>query len=1000
MIRSLNHWKDLNVMHVNREDARAYYIPYGEEDRARTRSRSQSPYYQSLNGIWSFRYHQSIRDVQDDFYMKDFDASAWDELLVPSCWQTQGYDQMQYTNVNYPIPCDPPHVPDHNPAGLYVRDIQVAEDAAEHERYLVFEGVNSCFYLWVNGELIGYSQGSRVPAEFNVTKHVKPGTNRFAVMVLKWCDGTYLEDQDLWRYTGIFRDVYMLTREKNHIRDVFCRQVFSSQYAEATLRCELDTTGRTEVRARLVDANGRQVDEATAWVDGDGVIELKVTKPQLWNAEQPYLYQLYLYSGREIVRFAVGFRQVDIVDGVFRINGQAIKLKGVNRHDSHPELGQTVPVEHMRLDLDLMKQHNINTIRTSHYPNDPRFLELCDEYGFYVVDEADLECHGVHHAGDFHMLTKDPAWGEAFVDRAIRMVERDKNFGCIVIWSLGNESGYGVNHRAMAEWVHGRDRSRPVHYEGAAPHYGGDENVEELDMESRMYASVEYIEQYAQDESQRKPLFLCEYSHAMGNGPGDLKDYWDVIYKYPKLMGGCVWEWCDHGIQQWTEEGQPYFAYGGDFGEQPHDGNFCLDGLVSPDRKPHSGLLELKQIIAPVWIEAESSAQNEYRVYNRYDFIDLSHLILVWKVEQQGRLVEQGEFGLSDIPAQGSAVVRIPHAAPAGSSYVLTVSCVLAEATSWSPRGHEVAFAQFMLSEDQPVTVPAERSARSILVQTDGDRVSLSGADFRHVFNVYDGVFEEITMQGVPLITAPTTFSIWRAPTDNDRNIKREWVNEGYDKATMKVYEASLVEVTDASATIKVQFSLGSYIKKPYLRGEAVWKVDGSGQISLQVEASVREELVHLPRFGLRLTMPAGMEQVKYYGYGPHESYVDKRHSVRKGLYAMPVDAMFEPYIMPQENGSRYGTRWASVTNLQGMGMMLTSDEGFSFNASHYTPEDLTEATHHHKLVRRAETIVHLDYKMGGVGSNSCGPELLPKYRFDEKQIAFRCSLIPTFYEA
>ncbi|HEY0827819.1 MAG TPA: glycoside hydrolase family 2 TIM barrel-domain containing protein, partial [Bacilli bacterium] len=649
MIQVAKYWEDPNLLQVNRETSRAYYIPYGTAKSALSGKRGLSPFYQTLNGSWKFQYHTGVKLVEDNFYKEHADVSKWDDLMVPSCWQVNGYNQCHYTNVNYPIPCDPPFVPNENPAGLYVRDFNIREDWETKNKYVVFEGVNACFYLWVNGEFVGYSQGSRVPAEFDLSSVIRTGKNRIVVMVLKWCDGTYLEDQDLWRFSGIFRDVYLLARNKAHIRDVFNKQEISADLQSARLLIELETTGRLKIEAELRDAQGQTIGTGTSALDGKGNLHLQVANPVLWNAEQPYLYQLYLYSGGEVLRFQVGFRWIEIENGVFKINGKAVKLKGVNRHDSHPELGQTIPVNHMRKDLHLMKQHNINTIRTSHYPNDPRFMDLCNEYGFYVVDEADLECHGMGSAEDWtegaaHKLSANPEWKASFLDRAIRLVERDKNHPCVIMWSMGNESGYDVNHIAMADWTKQRDPSRPVHYEGAAPQYKGNTNVECLDVESRMYSSVEYIEEYACNEDNKKPLFLCEYSHAMGNGPGDLQDYWDMIYKYPKLMGGCVWEWCDHGVLTTAADGTGYYAYGGDFGDAPNDGNFCMDGLVYPDRRAHTGLLELKKVIAPVHVEAVDLKKGSFRIANLYDFIDLSHLTLTWKVEMDGETCEQGEL--------------------------------------------------------------------------------------------------------------------------------------------------------------------------------------------------------------------------------------------------------------------------------------------------------------------------------------------------------------------
>ncbi|WP_135549917.1 glycoside hydrolase family 2 TIM barrel-domain containing protein [Paenibacillus cymbidii] len=1010
MIAVPKYWEDPQLLQVNRLKPRAYYIPYADESAAAARRRGDSPFYRTLNGSWKFSYVPSVRDVQDGFYKEAYDASGWDDLIVPSCWQTSGYDQLHYTNVNYPIPCDPPYVPDENPAGLYVREFNVAEGWSGKQINIVFEGVNSCFYLWANGSFVGYSQGSRVPAEFDLSPYVRAGRNKIAVMVLKWCDGTYLEDQDLWRYSGIFRDVYLLARESVHVLDVFNRQELAADFGSAVLRSEIVASGRTNVRADLKDADGRTVASGSADIDGSGAIELAISDPVLWNAEQPYLYKLFVYAGGEVLAFPVGFRKVDITDGVFRINGKAVKLKGVNRHDSHPELGQTIPIRHMTEDLELMKRHNVNTIRTSHYPNDPRFLDLCDEYGFYVVDEADLECHGIGSAegwaeGAFHKLSANPAWKEAFVDRAARMVERDKNHACVVIWSMGNESGYAGNHIAMAEWTRQRDTSRPVHYEGAAAIYRGSADTACLDMESRMYATVEFIETYAKDEANKKPLFLCEYSHAMGNGPGDLADYWRAIYRYPKLMGGCVWEWCDHGIKTATADGTPFFAYGGDFGDKPNDGNFCIDGLVSPDRIPHTGLLELKQVIAPVLIEAEDLAGGKLIVTNRYDFIGLGDVVLHWRVEKDGDIVRQGVVrGVEAGPQQSAAIALWDEAAQwSGGSHYLTLSCCTETATRWADAGHELAFEQFELPA-VPAASAAPASATpsadaDIRVALDGELLTVEGFDFRHRFDLGAGAFVAITKHGVNMLAAPTRFAIWRAPTDNDRNERKGWETEGFDRAGMKVYSSSWLQPDAGTVEIRTSYALAGYIRYPYLRGEAVWTVDGSGAVHLSTQVEVRESIEYLPRFGLQLTMPAGTEEVDYFGNGPHESYIDKRQSVHKGLYRTTVDDLHQSYVMPQENGSRFDTAWAVVTNKLGMGLKFSGPAAFSFNASHYTPEDLTAALHTYELVKRKETIVHLDYKMSGVGSNSCGPKLLPDYQLKEKTFAFAITLLPLFKE-
>ena len=1006
------YWENPKILQENREEARASYIPYGDMESAQSGKRGRSPWYQTLNGSWKFSYRPRAKDVDAEWAGERYDTSNWDDLLVPSCWQVQGYDQLQYTNVNYPFPYDPPHVPDGNPAGLYVREFRIGPEWSGKDTYVMFEGVNACFYLWINGTYVGYSQGSRIPAEFNIAPHVRQGSNKIAVMVLKWCDGSYLEDQDQWRYAGIFRDVYLLARDKAHVRDVFCRTELAEDLKSARLKVELDTTGTASVAVLLTDSSGRELAKQRADVDGKHAFDLELDSPRLWNAEHPYLYEVYISSGKEVMRFKVGFRHVEIKDGVFRINGQDIKLKGVNRHDSHPELGQTIPLRHMIEDLKLMKRHNVNTIRTSHYPNDPRFLDLCDEFGFYVIDEADLESHGdfaLHYGTkDNHSFPRNPEWKEAFLDRQIRMVERDKNHASVIIWSLGNESYYGPNHVAMAEWTHARDQSRLVHYESAAhdPEHEFDQSC--LDMESRMYMSVPDLEAYAKDDSKQKPMFLCEYSHAMGNGPGDLKDYWEVMYAYPKLMGGCVWEWVDHGIQTYTEDGRPFYGYGGDFGEKPHDGNFCIDGLVSPDRKPNIGLLELKEIYAPVAIEAIDAAKGRFNITNRYDFSTLGKLAIRYRLKAEGSLLQQGELVVPELAPHASAEVtvdlNIPDSVAAAVDLEFTV--VLNEDEVWAEAGYELASAQFEVKSrtaSMASTAAGQGGAfapsRTVQTAEEGRLLIVEGFDFKHMFDLSLGTFTEITKQGVNMLAAPMHFEVWRAPTDNDRNEKHAWMNAGLDRAVTKVYGVSWEQLSSDQLTIKVNYSLGGYSIRNILKGTAEWSVFADGSIALRTDVEVRETIDFLPRFGLQLIMPKGNEAVTYYGLGPHESYVDKRLSVKRDVYHTSVDRMHTDYIMPQENGSRFNTEWAVVSNPLGMGLRFTAPDSFSFNASHYTPGDLTKARHNVELVRRDETIVHLDYKMSGVGSNSCGPRLMETYQLNEKSFTFAVKIQPVFGE-
>ncbi|HEY5466060.1 MAG TPA: glycoside hydrolase family 2 TIM barrel-domain containing protein, partial [Clostridia bacterium] len=864
MLNIEKYWENPHQLHVNCENPRAYFIPYENEDKARNGVRGTSKFFKNLCGSWKFQYHDSVNTVEDGFQAGDFDASGWDDLPVPSNWQMHGYDKPQYTNVNYPYPCDPPFVPNDNPAGLYLRDFNFVP-AAGQETTIVFEGVDSCFYLWLNGAFIGYSQVSHMISEFDLTGHLKPGRNRLAVMVLKWCDGSYLEDQDMWRMSGIFREVYLLARDKAHVSDVFVRAALSDGFDKGRLDCEIELAGQgeTPVRAVVMTPDGGVLFEKTYTAGGSCRFGTEVASPELWSAETPSLYALYLYHGNEVMRFPFGFRKIEVVDSVILVNGKAVKFKGVNRHDSHPELGHTTPLDHMTQDLVLMKRHNVNAIRTSHYPNDPRFPGLCDAFGFYLIDEADLETHGTSRAGNHSLISDNPEFGPAYLDRMQRMVERDKNHPCILIWSLGNESGYGRNHIAMAKWAKARDGSRLIHYERifspecADIFQNGKADTSCLDMVSRMYPSVAWIsDEFLNNAGEKRPLILCEYSHAMGNGPGDLQDYWDLFYRHPRLAGGFVWEWTDHSVKTRTPDGIEYYAYGGDFGDQPNDGNFCVDGLVYPDRTPHKGLLELKNVIAPVRTEAIDLRTGKIRVTNLYDFIDLSQVCLGWRLEKDGRTVCAGEVPDITAAPQASCEVTLPYAFPgnADGRYFLIVSYTTKSASKWAEKAYEIGFAQFELptGKVRKTAIAAKEMPPICVVKTEKE-ILIAGQDFTYAFDKIHGGFRRIRYNGVEMVCAMPKFNVWRAPTDNDRNVRLSWQAEGYDRLETHVYSVEVTDEDDRHIRICTELSLGGYIKKPVVQLQVEWSVYGNGDLVLETQAKVREGLPFLPRFGLQL---------------------------------------------------------------------------------------------------------------------------------------------------
>lgn len=1023
MLKVPHYWEDPSVLHVNCLDPHAFFVPFEDADAACGGVEARSNRLTPLNGTWKFKYHDAVHQVADGFQAADADVSGWAELPVPSNWQMHGYDIPHYTNVNYPYPADPPYVPVDNPAGLYVRDFHwAAEGKLAH---LVFEGVDSCFYVWVNGTFVGYSQVSHMTSEFDITDIVRPGGNRIAVMVLKWCDGSYLEDQDMFRMSGIFRDVYVLARDRVHVRDFFVKPRLDGAYNPAAendgfpsagLTCEIVLGGgEAAVKAELLDPDGHPVGTAEMPAGASGTVSFEVQNPLVWNAETPHLYTLLLTCGQEIVRSRVGFRNITTTDGVLLINGQKVKFRGVNRHDSHPETGHAIPLSHMRLDLDTMKRHNVNSIRTSHYPNDPRFYELCDEYGFYVIDEADLECHGAGPAGDISWISNLPSYEAAYVDRARRMLERDKNRPCIVMWSLGNESGYGVNHQKMAEYVRGRDDSRLLHYEGATGWSRNDLDNSLIQIHSEMYPPLEKMRKnLAEDVVKGRPYLLCEYCHAMGNGPGDLQDYWTLFDTDDRYAGGFIWEWTDHTVKAKTPEGVTYYAYGGDSGEYPHDGNFCMDGLVYPDRTPHTGLLEAKQVYAPVRFHCHHADVGLVVVENRFDFRDLYDLRVHWTVEKDGVVVKEGDEWLPETAPHGRSVMSVPHGItePQTGRLFLRLSVQTSVTLPWMPAGTEIAFGQFELPSAKPAfeAVPASLSGALSVAEEDLG-ITLCGANFAYRFDKVYGGFSSLLCDGAERIAAMPTFSCWRAPTDNDRYIVHLWKAEGYDRLKMRAYAVALESVTADRAVIRVDWSLGAPIKKPVVRGQVWWTVFANGEIGMRTHAEIRQGLSEkpmfgplagapeipgfLPRFGLRWVLPAGFEEVSYFGYGPYESYVDKRQASWISRFDTTVAAMHEPYLMPQENGSHCGTEWAEIRNGMGAGVRFVAEGGMSFNASHHTPEALAEAMHPHELQACEQTIVHLDWMNSGVGSNSCGPLLLPQYQLNHKELDFQLRIVP-----
>lgn len=1018
----LPEWMNPGILHINRLPARAATFPFPDVRTAREGALGKNPWYQCLSGDWRFRLLPSPDDVPAKWTMHS--VEDWDTLPVPSNWQMHGYGRPQYTNVNYPIPVDPPRVPRENPTGLYRRSFDVPESWMNRPVFLRFEGVDSAFYVYVNGHRVGFSKGSHLPSEFDLTRLLHPGPNELAVQVFQWSDGTYLEDQDMWRLSGIFRDVHVFAARPVMVYDVFARATFDTAYEDADLHVTLTLLNNSDAphvagaRLALYDPAGLLVAETEALTPTEiatlssHVLDtvIHVEHPRQWTAETPNLYRLIaavtdaqgnVVEARSI---PVGFRQVEVDGSRVLINGRPIKIRGVNRHESDPVHGHAVTYASMVQDIRLMKQHNINAVRTSHYPDDPRWYDLCDRYGLYVIDEADLETHGAWALGDWSYFARSPEWREAFVDRAVRMVERDKNHPSVIIWSLGNESGYGPNHDAMAEWIRARDPSRLIHYceawENGVP-------SPVTDIVSCMYPTVERLEAEGRGASGTRPFFMCEYAHAMGNGPGNLKEYWDVIRQQDQLLGGCVWEWCDHGILQYTEDGTPYYAYGGDFGEYPHDGNFCIDGMVFPDRTPSPSLIEYKKIIEPVTVEMVDADPVRLRIENRRDHADLSDLIACWELQSNSQRITGGSLSMPPLPAGSSAEVELPLRAqdlPGGQHLLLNVSFRLALSTAWADAGHELAWAQFELpsqplEESELTGAYLVRPRSTLRTDRSASELVVTGADFQITLHRRTGLLTQWTARGANLLHQAPLFHVWRAPTDNDVWIVPKWREAALDHVQMHTYSVEIDEVEAERVVVRVVYVLAANARVPAFRCERRYVIRLSGEVEVQEHVIPNLELETLPRMGLQMQLPERFARLTWYGRGPHENYVDRKESARIGLWTASVDDLHVPYIMPQECGGRSDVRWAALTDDHGLGLLVVADPLMTVTASRYTTQMLTEARHTIDLKPSGGVVLTLDHAVCGLGSASCGPKPLSQYLIPPAETVFGFRLRPISLE-
>ncbi|WP_072448544.1 glycoside hydrolase family 2 TIM barrel-domain containing protein [Blautia sp. Marseille-P3201T] len=1003
------YYEDLSVLHENTMPARAYFIPASKRMDNLVEHREESDRMQLLNGTWKFQYFNSIYDVQEPFFEKDYDTENFDEIQVPSVWQMAGYDTHQYTNIRYPFPFDPPYVPQDIPCGTYAHTFVYHKDENAPKAFLNFEGVDSCFYVWINGSYVGYSQVSHMTSEFDITDLLRDGENSIAVLVMKWCDGSYLEDQDKFRMSGIFRDVYILKRPKQAISDYHIKTRIEDMLAKVEI--EMKFYSPLNVKISIEDRNGAVV--ALGSIAEEGTAVLEIASPELWNTENPYLYKLILETENEVIVDHIALRKIEIKDQVIYLNGQKIKFRGVNRHDSDPVTGFTINPEQITTDLTLMKQHNFNAIRSSHYPNAPFFYEMCDKYGFMVIDEADIEAHGpfmIYRKEDTdynrfkrwnEKIADDPVWEEAIVDRVKLMVERDKNRFCIVMWSMGNESAYGCNFEKALEWTKNFDPDRITQYESARyRNYDETYDYSNLDVYSRMYPALSEIQEYL-DKDGSKPFLLVEYCHSMGNGPGDFEDYFQMIQDNDKMCGGFVWEWCDHAIAHGTaENGKTIYAYGGDHGEEIHDGNFCMDGLVYPDRTVHTGLLEYKNVYRPARVISYDKESGELVLHNYMDFDDLKDYVKIsYELTQDGLVISKGKLPEVSAAPHSEGKINLKINVPESGKCYLKFIYHLKKELPLLDEDHILGFDEIEVSKDGAKCKLAEKWLQKTAVDSElqvnenDTQIHIKGREFAYTIDKRTALFTEMKFAGREYLNHPMELNIWRAPTDNDMYIKSEWKKAHYDKAYTRAYTTEVVQGKHG-VKITSHASVVAETVQKILDVTITWKIEAAGKIDADIAVTKDDEFPDLPRFGVRMFLDKKLSAVRYFGMGPQESYCDKHQAASHGLYQANVDDLHEDYIRPQENGSHYDCEYVELNNSR-YGIVASAEKAFSFNASYYTQEELEKKTHNYELIESDSVVFCVDYALNGIGSNSCGPVVLEQYRFDDVLFRFQFTLIP-----
>lgn len=1023
-------WENHQVDGINRMPARAHFLTFPNREKALLGSNRYTHAFKNLNGVWKFMFLDAPEYSPEGFYESGFDTASMDDITVPGNWQLQGYGKMHYSDLWYNFPINPPYVPTENPTGIYKRTFYVENSFAGKQIIIRFCGVDSAYHLWINGQEVGYSKGARNEAEFDITDLVRVGEeNDITVRVYQWSDGTYLEDQDMWWESGIFRDVELIGVPKNGINDYKVEADLDDTYTDGLLfvNASLRSEEPVQVTFELLDAQGVSVLKETVASEGNKVtFKATVKEAEHWTAETPYLYKMLMTVEKdgeviEVIPQNVGFRNIRLNGDTFLVNGVAIKFKGMNRHDYNPRNGRVVAKEEIEKDIILMKQFNVNAIRTCHYPDSYYLYDLCDQYGMYVIDETDLECHGFELTGNYSWISDDPTWELAYVSRMVRMIERDKNYPCILMWSLGNESSSGCNFFKMTEVAHQMDSTRLVHYEG-------DFDMEYADVYSTMYT---WLENPAKPflmkdiiENSKHPHLLCEYCHAMGNGPGNLKEYQDLFYAHDKLQGGFIWEWFDHGIETYTEDGEKYYRYGGDFGDDPSNKDFCIDGMLMPDRTPSPGLYEYKKVVEPITTTEVDLEHGVVRLLSRYDFADLNQFRMVYNIMEDDVMIFSGSMDLPSIPARTSKDITIPYdlksiQAVPGAEYYVNISYQLKETVPYAPAGHELATAQFKLPvyKEGIEFIPEG----TLKVTKNHTTLRAEGANFHVDFDLVRGNIISVVRDGMEIMSKGPRLTLWRAPISNDMEIidqlKKVYFLHLEHEVVMDIkYEEDghflkmVVKTINGTTNSAWHFDTTyEYVVCPTgdvmisVSGVPAGKLEDTGATMSANGSSANMAMGGklgcapdmFPRIGVTMHLDESMENVRYFGRGPRENYSDSKEAGLMGVYENTVDGLFTNYVVPQANGNHMDCKWVSLTNDRGMGLVASTEDSFNFSASFYEEKDLDDAKHTCDLVKRDYVVFNIDYKQNALGSYSCGQWQLDKYRAKNESFTINFRVTP-----